>query len=128
MAKKTKKILNKPFEYDYFFKALLHCIEKRGGRGVQVSVSISTGIAEATISDIVNLKRLATFEQQVGIAKTFGFDYLSFMQLGRDLLDGKKPVEQPPQPSSASDTLMKAAEAFCTVLYMDEEKRKKTPG
>ena len=123
MAKKAKKITNYPFEYDYFFKALLYCMEKRGKRGSQVFISTSTDIAEATISAIVNLKRLATFEHQVGIAKALEYEYLAFMQLGRDLANGKKPIEQQPQPDKTSETLVKAAEAFCTVL-MEEEKKK----
>lgn len=124
MGKKTKKILNKPFEYDYFFKALLYCMGKRGGRGSQAFISTSTNIAEATISEIVNLKRLATFEHQVGIAKALDYEYLAFMQLGRDLLAGTKSIEKPHQPDKASETLLKAAEAFCTVLYSEEEKKK----
>jgi len=126
MAKKAKKILNKPFEYDYFFKALLYCMEKRGGRGSQVFISTSTDIAEATISEIVNLKRLATFEHQVSIAKALDYEYLAFMQLGRDLLSGNKPAEEPPSPAvKGDDKMIQAAQAFCTVLFGDEEKKRK---
>ena len=85
-------------EYDYFYAALFSIAEKRG-RGFQVSLSISTKIAEATISNIMNKERLPNLDQQIKIAKALDYNYMNFLALGKQLLQG----EEPPAPAPASD-------------------------
>lgn len=129
MAAKRKRTI----EYDYFFSALKHFLGAEE-RGKQVSLHQETKIAEGTISAIVNEKRMATFEQQIKIAKAFKMDYLEFMALGKSTIAGQRPVEKPPEKNQTEsiNTLVKAAEAFCTVLAEEAEKvktkKKVSPG
>ena len=74
-----------PPEYDYFYSALNYFAEKQG-RGFQVSLSISTKIAEPTISNIMNKERLANFDQQVKIAKALEHEYRDFLDFGKKIL------------------------------------------
>jgi transcriptional regulator with XRE-family HTH domain len=102
---------------------------KGGGSGTNKNIAAETGLSAAYITNLKkNQRGDPSMSVMIKIANALGYDIIEFLELGRELLEGKKPAEQPQQSSSASETLMRAAEAFCTILYMDEEKRKKKAG
>lgn len=74
-----------PTEYNYFYTALNYFAEKKGW-GFQAALSVSTNIAEPTISNIMTKERLANFAQQVKIAKALEHEYRDFLDFGKKIL------------------------------------------
>ena len=121
MAEKSK-------QYKYFQIALAHIMAEKG-TGAKSNLAIDTDQSAANITNIIKGKRGASFENMVEIANKLGYDIIEFLQLGQGLLGGQKPIEKPPtqkeNEGNSNDTLIKAAEAFCTVLVEESEKVKK---
>jgi transcriptional regulator with XRE-family HTH domain len=82
-------MVNSEKTYGYFYKMLSHIIAQRG-HGVQVSLAIDVGVSDAHISQIISGKGRASFNLQVAIAKSLGFDYVDFMEEGRKLVEGER--------------------------------------
>jgi hypothetical protein len=80
--------------YIYFQKALEFWIDETG-TGYQKILSIGTEYGKSYISQLLNpeRKKPIPFEAQVKIADACGYDYLSFLQLGKQLYEGEPPQD-----------------------------------
>jgi hypothetical protein len=80
--------------YLYFQKALEFWIDETG-TGYQKILSIGTEYGKSYISQLLNpeRKKPIPFEAQVKIADACGYDYLSFLRLGKQLYEGEPPQD-----------------------------------
>ena len=86
-------IMQTDLTYQYFQTALWEWIDKtkRDGDAPQKLLSLKMGITEGTVSKYVNPKREKPipYEMQVAFANACGHSYLSFVQLGKNIVDAK---------------------------------------
>lgn len=73
-------------ELAYFLTALDH-LSKNFEWGWQNALSIDTKISDGYISQIINKTRKPSFEIQVKIAKSLGYEYIDFLELGKRLIE-----------------------------------------
>jgi len=78
-------------ELAYFLTALDY-LSKNFDWGWQNALSIDTKISDGYISQIINKTRKPSFDIQVKIAKSLGYDYIDFLELGKRLIkEGNDP-------------------------------------
>lgn len=83
--KLSNEIMGEERAYSYFLTAFVHILNNKYSA---FEIAISADVSEAYISQIKNEKRHAGFKGQVKIANACGYDYLGFLQLGRELIEG----------------------------------------
>ena len=72
--------------YEYFMLAFKLCLKKHSAKVIAIDAEVS----EAYLSQIKRKKRAAGFQGQIKIANACGYDYIDFIQLGKNLLDANK--------------------------------------
>lgn len=93
-------IMTEEKAYSYFLTAFLHVLNVKYSA---FEIAISADVSEAYISQIKNQKRRAGFKGQVKISNACGYDYLDFLQLGRELIEGA--AEKPESPKGSVEKL-----------------------
>ncbi|NOX32536.1 MAG: hypothetical protein GXP56_02195 [Deltaproteobacteria bacterium] len=73
--------------YAYFKKAAMMWLEKN--EKTQNWLALEIGVEDGTVSRYLGESRNVPFNKQIKIANACGYDYLSFLQYGKDLLEGK---------------------------------------
>ncbi len=78
--------------YQYFKAALSHWLNQKGNS--RKVLQIEAGFKKSLLSQLLSKKREKpiSYENQVKIAKGCGFDYLSFLQFGKALLEEEVPL------------------------------------
>lgn len=78
--------------YDYFMAALEYLLN--GKEITQKEISDITGTAAQTISAFVNRKKTPGLTKQEEIAGACGYEYLEFIQFGKELLQSESPEKE----------------------------------
>ncbi|MEW5736347.1 MAG: hypothetical protein AB1921_15990 [Thermodesulfobacteriota bacterium] len=73
--------------YLYFLSALKHWVSEEG-RGAQNYLAASAKKSGSYVSQILRDVAPASFDVQVELAQACGYDYMDFLALGRDLVEG----------------------------------------
>jgi len=80
-----KKIFKDPI-YMQFYTALSFMLKTEWKRK-QTLLGDESGISKGYMADIAKCRRKASFEKRKSIAKTCGYEYIDFLQYGKDLIE-----------------------------------------
>lgn len=82
---------------DYFRQSLKHYLNGRPW-GSQSDLAKKAGLTPRHLNDFLGERRAMTEDDQMKIVDIIKADYLSFLQLGKSLIDGKSPYQSKPRP------------------------------
>jgi len=82
---------------EYFRKAVWDYLGKQD-RGAQSSLAIASGIDIKHLNDFLHGRRAMKESLRIQITDHLKCDYLSFLQLGKSLIDGKSSYQSKPRP------------------------------
>lgn len=81
------------FAYEYFLRAFFDWTKSlgEGGKAVQKEISDILGVNKSTAHRYIKGSRKIPFERQVKIANAAGYDYITFLQRGKELFEAGRP-------------------------------------
>jgi transcriptional regulator with XRE-family HTH domain len=102
----------------YFKRAFFYCAKEREGYGGQTAIAHSMGVSVSYINQIATGKKKPGFKAQQKIADACGYDYESFLNLGRDLIQ----QEEGSTPTTEHRSIKQTTQEVCKedAVKMDE--------